>query len=174
MSPEETNHIAASSTPESAADAPDELELTQPGARARGLAALLLLAGTVAVAVHTLGYSEKARAFPLLTLIAMGGLLVLQELLLLRKMRSRARAEHRGPSTLGRELRVVGWIALLAVSVLLLGLMVGTLSFLALYLSMARAARPRFVALIVVLAAVGLFELFVTLLHVRLPGGLLL
>lgn len=155
-------------------DTRNQIELNRPGARSRGLAVLILLAGTIALAAHTRGYSDKARDFPLLTLAVMGGLLVLQGILLLFELRRQAPAADRGPSTLGRELKVAGWIGLLGVSVFLLGLMVGAVTFLALYLAANRAARPVIIALIVVLSAAGLYGLFVTMLQVRLPGGLLL
>lgn len=171
----DTAGAAVMSQPPAEPEEPDENELNLPGPRARALAVLVLLAGVVALAIHTRSYSAEAREFPLLTLAVMAGLLVLQGVVLLHQMRRPSRApKSPGPSAWSRELKITGWIALLGVCVAVLSLMVGVVVFLTLYLVAVRAARLRSIAVIVVLAAVGLYGLFVVFLQVRLPEGLLL
>lgn len=159
--------------PQQDPDASPEAEPSPPGPRARAVVVLALLAGLVALAIHTRGYSPEAREFPLLTIAVMAGLLVLQGVLLLRQIR-RDGPSSPGPPWWDREVKFVGWIVLLGVSVALLGLMIGVIVYLTLYLLAVRAARPVTIAVIVVLTAVGLYGLFVMFLQVRLPGGMLL
>ena len=158
-------------------ETPDEADLSMPGPKARFLAVLVLLAGVIALAVHTRGYSAEAREFPLLTLAVMAGLLVLQGAVTISELRRRSSSDAQAPSEVTpwrKDLQLAGWIVLLGVMVSVLGLMVGVVDFLAIYLVAVRAARLRSIAVIVVLSAAGLYGLFVVFLQVRLPDGLLL
>jgi hypothetical protein len=156
-------------------DVSEELELSPPGPKARAAVIVILLAGIGGLAHATLGYSEKGRLFPLLTLGVMALLVLVQGLLLFAEIRQgRNQVRTMGPSTFRRELAVVGWIVALALAVLMFGLMAGVGLFLAAYLMVTRALGPIQVAVFVLVALLGLYGLFVSVLSLQLPGGLLL
>jgi hypothetical protein len=155
-------------------DASDELELTRPGPKPQAAMVLILMAGIAALVFVTLGYSEKGRLFPLLTLAVMGALVLLQGVLVVVEMRRGTDVGPASPSTFRRELVVTGWIGILALSILLFGLAVGTGLFFASYLIATRACRPIPLLLLVSITMSGLYGIFVMVLSVRLPGGLLL
>lgn len=155
-------------------DASDELELTRPGPRAQCVMILILLAAIAGLVLVTFRYSEKGRLFPLITLAAMGALVLLQAVLVLAELRRGSGGARTSPSTLRREATVTGWIGILALSILLFGMLVGTGLFFASYLMASRACRPMPLFLLVSITMAALYGMFVMVLSARLPGGLLL
>lgn len=146
----------------------------EPGPKARAVAVVVLLAGIVALIVVTLGYSEKGRLFPLLTLSIAGALVLLQGVLVLAELRRGGRAGPHSTSTIRREGIVAGWIVMLGLIIFLLGIFWGTGLFLVSYLAATRACKPLPLLLLVSITMAALYGMFVMVLSARLPGGLLL
>ena len=132
----------------------------------------VVTAGGVGMFVQLFNYSERARQFPMVTLIAMFLMVVIRTVQVIIVAR-RDGEPPRDRSRLTRETVMVGWVIAMGVSVVLFGLIPGSMLFLVAYLAVHRPAGLVVSVLVTLGLWLGVYLLFIQLLNLPLRPGIL-